>query len=161
MRLIAMDQSTKKSGYAIFDDGQYVASGVLDLSKSKDDTDTRSFEMAKMIWNIIDIYKPNEMVIENVQQQTSPKTLIILARLAGMILGYAKAQNIETTILLPTEWRRVLGYTQGPKVKREKLKQQSIDYIKERFGIERSEDECEALAIGCAYLKLQDDNNEN
>lgn len=154
MRIISLDQSTRCTGYAVFDNGKYIESGVIDMNKSKLETDKRSFEMAKEIWKIIKKYNPQEIVIENVQQQSSPSTVIILARLAGMIIGYAEAHNIHVHILLPSQWRKALGYSQGAKVKRQELKQQSIDYVKNNLGLDLSEDECEAIAEGIAAHKI-------
>lgn len=154
MRVLSFDQSTRVSGWAYFEDGKYVESGVIDMSKSKLETDKRSFEMAKEIWKIIKKYKPQKLVVENVQQQSSPSTVIILARLAGMIIGYAEAHNVHVHILLPSQWRKALGYSQGAKVKRQELKQQSIDYVKNNFGLDLSEDECEAICINKAAHKI-------
>lgn len=154
MRVLSFDQSTRVSGWAYFEDGKYVESGVIDMNKSTLETDKRSFEMAKELWKIIKKYNPQELVIENVQQQSSPSTVIILARLAGMVIGYAEAHNIHVHILLPSQWRKALGYSQGAKVKRQELKQQSIDYVKNNLGLTLSEDECEAIAEGIAAHKI-------
>lgn len=154
MRVVSFDQSTRCSGYAVFEDGKYVASGVIDMNKSQLETDKRSFEMAKEIWKVIKKYNPQALVIENVQQQSSPSTVIVLARLAGMIIGYAEAHNVHVHILLPSQWRKALGYSQGAKVKRQELKKQSIDYVKNNLGLELSEDECEAICEGIAAHKI-------
>lgn len=154
MKILSFDQSTRCSGYAYFEDGEYIESGVIDMSKSKLETDKRSFEMAKELWKIIKKYKPDEIVLENVQQQSNPATMIVLARLAGMIIGYAEAHNVHVHILLPSQWRKALGYSQGAKVKRQELKQQSINYVKENFGLDLPEDQCEAIAEGVAAHKI-------
>ncbi len=154
MRILSVDQSTRCSGYAFFENNMYIQSGVIDMSKSKLETEERSFAMAKEIWKIIKKYKPQSIVLEGVQQQANPRTMIILARLAGMIIGYAEAHNVHVRILLPSQWRKVLGYSQGAKVKRQELKQQSIDYVKKNLELERSEDECEAICINIAAHKI-------
>ena len=154
MKVLSMDQSTRVSGYCLFKDGKYIESGVVDMSKSELDTPERSFEMAKALWSIIEKYKPDILVIEDTQQQNNVKTVITLARLQGMIIGYAEAHGIKVHILLPSAWRKALNYTQGPKVKRQELKQQSIDYVKNNFGLDLSEDECEAIAEGIAAHKI-------
>ena len=155
MKIVSFDQSTRCSGYAIFEDGQYVTSGVIDMSKSQLDTDERSFEMAKSLWRVLKQYKPEHLIIENVQQQTSPKVLVVLARLQGMIIGYAEAHKIKVHILLPSQWRATLKYNQGAKVKRAELKQQSADYVKNKYGFVKSEDENEAIALNdAARIKL-------
>jgi Holliday junction resolvasome RuvABC endonuclease subunit len=124
------------------------------MSKSKLATTERSFEMAKKLWKILSKYKPDYLIIEDTQQQNNVQTVITLARLQGMIIGYAEAHGIKVHILLPSQWRAALGYTQGPKVKRAELKKQSADYIKQHFGFILSEDENEAICEGIAAHML-------
>lgn len=157
MRVVSFDQSTRCSGYSVFDQGEYVTSGVIDMSKSKLNTDERSFEMAKELWKVIKKYKPEHLILEDTQQQNgNVKTVIILARLAGAVLGYAEAHGVKTHIVLPSKWRSALSYKQGAKVKRQELKQQSIDYVKEHLNLSLSEDECEAICINEAAHKIFD-----
>jgi Holliday junction resolvasome RuvABC endonuclease subunit len=152
-KVLAFDQSTRCSGYAMFEDGEYIESGIIDMSKSKLETDKRSFEMAKALWKIINKYKPEILVIEDVQQQSNAKTMIVLARLAGMIIGYAEAHKVQVHIITPSQWRSMLKFKLGAGVKRQELKQQSIDYVKETYGINVSEDEAEAIALGAGAHK--------
>ena len=161
MIIMSADQSTRKSGWSIFENGEYVCSGVVDLSKSELDTDARSFEMAKGLWKVIKKYQPQELIIEKVQQQSSVATVITLARLQGMIIGYAEAHGVNTHILLPSQWRKALSYSQGPKVKRTELKKQSLDYVKEHFGFKKCEDENEAICINVAAHKIYNFSDED
>lgn len=155
-KVLSFDQSTRASGWAYFCDNQYVESGVVDMSKSELDTDKRSFEMAKSLWKIIKKYKPDHLILEDTQQQNNVKTVITLARLQGMIMGYAEAHGVIVHILLPSQWRAALNYVQGPKVKRAELKKQSAEYVKKEFGFTFSEDENEAICEGIAAHKIFD-----
>lgn len=152
-KVMSVDQSTCCSGYCLVEDNEYVCSGVIDMSKSTLETPERSFEMAKAIWKLIKKYKPDYLIIEDVQNQSSTKTVIVLARLQGLILGYAEAHGVKTQILAPTVWRKELNYSQGPKVKRAELKQQSADYVLKKYGFKKSEDENEAIALNDAARK--------
>ena len=68
---------------------------------------------------------------------------------------WCSVKKIPLHILTPTEWRKILGYNMGPKVPRSELKQQSLDYVKEHFGLESdSEDMIEAVCIGAAASTL-------
>ena len=154
--LLALDQSTRCSGYAVFEDGKYVCSGVIDKNKSDLPTYERSFEMARDIWRVIKKYQPQVLIIEEVSQQSNAQTLITLSRLQGMIIGYAEAHKIKTHILLPSQWRKQLQFKQGAKIKRVELKQQSVDFVKERYGLDLQEDENEAICIGIAAHKILD-----
>lgn len=154
MKILAFDQASKISGWAILDDGVYVKSGVIDLHLTKD-TDTRAAEMGMEICKQIKKVKPDCVVIENVQSQGSVATVILLARLQGMILGYCYANNIRAEILAPSVWRSALSFNQGPKVKREELKSQAVNYVAEHLGkADMNVDEVEAVCIGMAASKF-------
>lgn len=152
--VLACDQSTRASGWCYMENGEYIDSGLIDMTKSKLETDARSFEMAKALWKIIKKYNPDHLILEETQQQSNVKTVIILARLQGMILGYAEAHGVKVHILQPSKWRAALSYRQGAKVKREELKQQSLDYVKENLGLSLQEDRAEATCIGMAAHKI-------
>ena len=154
MRVLSLDQSTRITGFAIFDDGQYVKSGVIDLHKIKD-TDERSKQMAVEICKLIGDANPSIVIIEEVQQQSNVSTVIKLARIQGVAIGFCAAHNIDLHILTPSRWRSALSYKQGPKVKREELKQQSRDFVKNVLGLQiDSEDENEATAINEAAHRI-------
>ena len=156
MKVLAFDQSTRCSGYAYYEDSKYIESGVIDMSKSKLETSARSFEMAKELWRVIKKYKPEILFIEDVQQQSNAKTMIVLARLAGMVIGYAEAHKVQVHIITPSQWRAQLNFKQGSGVKRPELKQQSIDYVKNKYGVDLPEDEAEAIALGDgAHIKYK------
>ena len=153
--VLVCDQSTRCTGHAWFVSGRYVESGIIDMNKSKLETNERSFEMAKAIWKLIKQYKPDYLILEDVQlQQNNAKTMLILARLQGMVIGYAEAHKVKVYIVSPTQWRAQLQYSQGPKVKRAELKQQSLDYVQEHIGLVLPEDQAEACCIGFAAHKI-------
>ena len=153
MKVLAFDQSTRVTGYSVFEDGKYVKSGVIDLHKITD-TDERSKQMGLEMCKVIEAAKPDVTFIEEVQQQSNTATVIKLARIQGVAIGFCAAHNIDLHILRPTEWRSALGYQQGPKVKREALKQQSLDFVKKNFGLELIEDESEAVCINEAAHRI-------
>jgi Holliday junction resolvasome RuvABC endonuclease subunit len=154
MKILAWDQSTRVSGWSYFEDGQYVNSGIIDLHKITN-TDERSRQMGVEICNTISKYNPDVVIIEEVQQQSNVSTVIKLARIQGVAIGFCAAHNITLHILTPARWRSALSYKQGPKVKREELKEQSRQYVKDHFGFSNfSEDRCEAICINEAAHKI-------
>ena len=155
MKILAFDQSTKVTGWSVFVDGQYVDSGVIDLHLCKDATEKRSTKMAVEICKLIENSRPDVVVIEEVALTSNAQTLKLLARIQGVAIGFCAAHNIPLHILEPTRWRSALNCRQGPKVKREELKQQSKDFVKEHFGFGKfSEDRCEAICINEAAHRL-------
>lgn len=90
------------------------------------------------------------MDVEGVQRQANEKTMLMLSQPSGMCIAWGYLNGVGVSCYMPVEWRSIFGYQQGPGVKRVELKRQSIDYVKNNFGITATEDECEAIAIGCA-----------
>lgn len=157
MKILAFDQASKISGYACFNNNEYVDSGIIDKHKITD-ADSRIGEMGIAICQKIREIKPDLVVIENVQQQSGVSTVILLARLQGFIMGWCYTHNIRTEILSPSQWRKVLHFRQGAGVKRSELKQQSKDYVVKHYGFDDfSEDRFEAICIGSAAIQLFDD----
>lgn len=154
-KVVAFDQSTKISAYSLWIDGEYVEVGVIDLHKIKD-TSERIRAMGVELGKIIEKYSPEIVVIEEVAQQSSPLTLKLLARIQGVIIGFCAAHNISTYIVEPSKWRSTLQFKIGSGVKRAELKAQSIEYIKTEYGLNLSEDACEAICIGEAAHKIFD-----
>ena len=159
MKILSFDQSTRVTGWALFNDGQYIKSGVIDLHKIKN-TDERSKQMSVEICKVIEDCKPEVTIIEEVQQQSNVSTVIKLARIQGVAIGFCAAHNIDLHILTPTRWRSALEYQQGPGVKREQLKQQSLDFVKNNFKLELIEDEAEAICINEAAHRIYEFEDE-
>ena len=149
MKILSFDQASVVTGYALFDDGQYSESGVI--KKKKDiPIAERVPSMALAICLKIKEIKPDAVVIEDIQNQSSVKTVIDLARLQGGIIMYCVSKGIPIEIYHPSTWRKILQFTQGSKTKRDDLKKQATEYIKGLgFNIE-SEDESEAICINLA-----------
>lgn len=151
----SLDQSTKLTGWCIWKNGIYEVSGLIDFQKEKDLT-TRFDHMSKSIISLLVDYSPTVVYIEDTALQSNAKTLKELSKLQGVIIGYCKAKDIDIQIITPSQWRKQLGFKQGAGVKRKELKQQCFNWVKTNIGIERSEDEVEAIGIGAAVLKLFD-----
>lgn len=154
MKLLAWDQSSKKSGWCLIEDGKYVTSGIIDKSKIAD-IDTRIGEMGIAICQQIKELNPDIIVIEDIQNQSSISTVVSLARLQGFILGWCYVKHIKTEIIRPSEWRKVLNFKQGAKVKRQELKEQSMMYVQSTYNMELPEDQSEAICIAdAAWIKF-------
>ena len=149
MKLLAWDQSSKKSGWCLLENGKYVKSGIIDKHKIAD-IDTRIGEMGVAICQQIKELQPDIVVIEDVQNQSSISTVVSLARLQGFILGWCYVKHIRTEIVRPSEWRKVLEFKQGAGVKRQELKEQGMNYVRSTYNMDLSEDECEAMCIADA-----------
>ena len=156
MKILATDKSSKKTGIAILDDGKFISSHLIDLSDEKNDVSLRIKHMFFAIIDYINEYSPDILVVEAVQHQANLRTTIMLSQLQGAIIGYSYLKSIPISSPLPSEWREILGFTQGPKIKRSELKEQAIDFCKNTFGLTLPEDEAEATCIAYSeHMRLQ------
>lgn len=152
MRVLALDQASIITGYAIFEDGDLAGFGKLTANKSSDPAD-RFEEMCRQIHLLFLKSKADIIIFEDVSLRTSIKTLITLSRLQGAIMDIAYSYGTGFKIYAPTQWRKVLGFNQGKAVRREVLKEQAIDYVSRCYGITVNDDVAEAICIGLAYLR--------
>lgn len=163
MRVCGIDASTNKTGVSLFIDGEYSGHMLIDLHKIKD-SNVRVPKMMKEIKDVLDYYEPDIIVMEECLLKTNIATVKLLSYLAGAIISWAADNQVEFRFQLPSEWRKRVEIVQGPKTPRDKLKQEAIDMVKEKFGIDVTDDEAEAVLIAHSVfcgVKSKDIDIEN
>lgn len=163
MRVCGIDASTNKTGVSLFIDGEYSGHMLIDLHKIKD-SNIRVPKMMKEIKDVLDYYEPDIIVMEECLLKINIATVKLLSYLAGAIISWAADNQVEFRFQLPSEWRKRVEIVQGPKTPRDKLKQEAIDMVKEKFGIDVTDDEAEAVLIAHSVfcgVKSKDIDIEN
>lgn len=145
MKMISLDASTKKTGWAYFEDNLLVAHGVLDSNIKENDSFLRMRIMGKLISELIDKYNPDYVVKENCQFQNNYNTFQQLSRLSGIILQILFQRNIKFDIVYPSTWRK---YNKIIGRKRAEQKEDAIKKVNEKYDITVLDDEAEAILIG-------------
>lgn len=151
MRVVAFDQATAVSGYSVIEDGAYKKSGTVTV-KPNTPMDERFAIMTRGICQIIADEDADCVAIEDVQQQVNKQTFKHLARLQGAIIGYCCVHDIPCLIYPATTWRKKLGFSQGKGIRREGLKVQAIQYVKDNVHRNVNNDEADAICIGLAVF---------
>ena len=150
---LSFDQATQRTAWAAFQGSKLMEFGIVNVPRDVKAGD-RLIEMAHQILGVIQRFKPNHVVIEDVQLQQAVKPLILLARLQGMILGICDRLNVSCTMYLPSVWRKRLQFRQGKGVTRKECKEQAISLVKNVFGVNAGDDISEAICIGLAHLNF-------
>lgn len=159
MRILSLDQASIKTAWSFFLDKELKGYDLINISKIKDKTQ-RFDKMLSSIINIINKYKPDIVVFEDVSLQTNVSTLVVLSRIQGCIISECIKNNISYYIYKPTTWRKILNFKQGRGVARKELKQQAIDFIRAKFDITNINDDiAESICIGLAFI-IKDDFKE-
>lgn len=155
--ILALDQSSIKTGFSIFKDGKLSKYGLFDLhdisKKSDGETayDEKVENVRMFLERCIKEYNIALVTFEDVQKQLSMQTYKQLSYLQGVLKNYCYSNNIPYAILKPSEWRSVLNIKGR---KREEVKANAIKYIKDKFNLDVGEDEAESICIGLATIKL-------
>jgi len=153
MKLCSIDSSTKASGMALFIDGVYKTHVLFDYHKCRD-IDERINLMIKSIPKQLNKWKPDIVWIEQPQGEgRNVDTVRKLSEILGAVRCWCVFQKKEYFEIKPSEWRKWLpGYTQGKKQRKE-LKEESIQYVKERLKIDCTDDESDSICIGLGVLE--------
>lgn len=166
MTILALDASTKSTGYAIYKDSKLIESGCIAHSSSN--LYMRIKYMIQEIEKLLEKYSDIEKIVleevrpeEKGQNKSNFKTFKALMYLQGGIalMLYDKYRKVTMDFMYPSEWRSKCGIHTGPHIYREQLKRASIDFTKTTFGLNVNDDEADAIGIGYAYTRVEEPKN--
>ena len=150
--LLSLDTSTTSTGWAIFKDGTYQESGVIDDFKKEKNGYKRLELMVKELLTDIGQLKPDVIVIEKDVVFGNMKVIDMLMKIIGAVYGFCLYNGITYYEFAPSEWRKYVKL-QAFGRKRDEFKKASIKYIKDNLNMEVNDDEADAICIGLAYCK--------
>ena len=164
MKVIGIDASTNKTGIAVFHDKKYIEHTLIDLHKIKDSGE-RIPKMMLAICDYLDKHKTDKIVMEESMMTNNIATVKMLSSIAGAVMYYAASHGIEFELTLPTHWRKKIGLSQSNKIKRDVLKAEAIAAVKQEYGLDLTDDECESILIARSgfdlpKIVLVDDDDE-
>jgi len=150
-RFVSCDTSTNNSGLALFVNGKYKDHILISKSNIKD-THERINAMCADIFAKLNEWKPDTLWIEHPQGHGSNVDMVgKLCEILGAVRMWCLIHNCEYNEIAPSVWRKYAGIKQGKQTRKE-LKQASIDYIKEKLGIDEGDDVADSIALGYAIL---------
>ena len=152
-RILAIDQATHTSGYAIFNNKNLIDFGSFTTDETKNDIE-RSVQVKQWMISLIDQYQIDFVGLEGIQYQTQAgvTTFETLARLQGILAAACVEDKINYKIAHTAVWRESCG-VKGKSRPDKKRSMQRL--VKEWFGINASEDECDAIGIGKYFCDNQ------
>lgn len=161
MKILSLDQSTQKTGFAITIDGNYAKSGVIEL-KNKD-TIQRLLDMTEKIIALVNSEDPDIVVFEDVHYSRGMvHGLILLARLQGMLMLRLSNLDKGWAIVAPTVWKSCCGI-KGRDRKTQKCN--TIAFVQDTYGCLVDEDQADAIGIATWAIKnlekKKETNNES
>lgn len=155
MKLLALDCSTKATGFAVFSGKSLLGSGVITASST--DLIKRIHKMVDTIQQLIkeldiDTITMEEVIPDHAKNQNTFKALMYL-QAAILIMLHDQFPAVKLEFTYPGSWRSTCGIKTGRGVKRETLKEADIRFANETYNLAvKSDDEADAICIGHAYL---------
>lgn len=150
MRLLALDQASNISGYAIFEDGKLLKYDKINLTGY--DLADKLVLLRKQITNLIQEWNIEEVIMEDIQLQSNVtnnvKTFKVLAEVFGVIYELVNEMNIKNSAVLASEWKSTLSIKGRDRAAQKRAAQQ---YVIDNYGIKPTQDECDAICIGAHY----------
>ena len=152
MKLLALDQSSRCSGWAIFDDEELVNSGTFTLKS--DDIGERLVDYKKHVEKLICDNEIEEIAFEDIQMQNqinNVQTFKILAEIFGVTQEYLVEQGYFYHVVSSNTWKSQLNIKGKQRVEQKKNAQA---YVLEHYNKKVSQDEADAICIGsCVILQ--------
>ena len=153
MIILALDLSTKSSGYAIFNNQELIKHGYITAGSSN--LYHRIHKMTDEIKTIAEENKVEKAVIEDVipdDVKGNQKVFKALMYLQGFITDVLDSLNIPFIFYTASEWRKKCKIHTGRGVLRESLKPKDIEFVQNQFGIKVNDDEADAICLGFAEV---------
>lgn len=151
-KFVSIDGATNKTGMALFINGKLSDYCIIDKSSVKDPKQ-RISDMCKNVLEVLKTWKPQSVRIEYPQGQMNVTVTGMICQILGAVRAYCVFHDCDYSDVMPSVWRKHLGIKQGAKIKRDELKKQSIDLVKQYFDMDVSDDLADAICIGISMIK--------
>ena len=153
-KLLALDQSSRITGWAIFSDGKLEKHGKFDAETVGAEIGKRLNYIRNKVRSLIEENNITEVILEDIQMQgnvvNNVQTFKILAEVFGVIYELLEEMQIPHQEVLAGTWKSTLGI-KGKN--RAEQKRNAQAYIQETYGLKPTQDESDAICIGTHYLK--------
>lgn len=151
-RLLALDQSSRISGWAFFNEGSLEAYGKF--TASQDDLGERLNYIKAEVVKLIEKFDVNEVVFEDIQYQNNVRnnvqTFKTLAEVFGVIYEMLADKNIPNNVVLASVWKSTLGIKGKTRPEQKRNAQQ---FVLDTYNVKATQDECDAICIGTHIVR--------
>ena len=151
MKVLALDQSSRITGYAVFDNNQLVTSGTFVTDDER--IGHRLLEIRNKIQSMIETYHIDHLVFEEIQlQQQGVTTYKVLAQVLGICEELATELNIPYIIVPSVTWKSTLGIKGKGRTEQ---KRNAQTFVINTYNKKVTQDESDAICIGTHFINSQ------
>ena len=149
--ILALDQSSRITGYAVFIDNQLAASGTFTVTD--DYIPDRLVKIRNKVIGLIEQYNIDKVLLEDIQMQTqvnNVSTHKILAEVLGVLEELCAERKIPHELIHSSSWKSGLNIKGRDRATQ---KRNAQAYVEEKYKLKVSQDESDAICIGSHYVK--------
>lgn len=150
--LLAIDQASVTSGYAVFKDGELVDYGKFTFND--DVIAERLVKIRAKVQELIKEHDINEVAFEDIQMQgnvaNNVQTFKILSEVFGVVSETLQEMKMKYTVVMAGTWKSTLGIKGRTRPEQKKNAQ---EYVLNTYGVKAIQDVCDAICIGSHVLK--------
>lgn len=153
MRILALDQASRVSGWAIFDGDTLEKFGKIDVSKYFE-LGERLYQIRQEIEHLIDDEHIDAVVLEDIymdgQRVNNVQTFKALAEVFGVLYELCIEMEKPVEAVLAGTWKSTLGIKGKT---RPEQKQNAQKWVVNTYGKKPTQDECDAICIGAHKVR--------
>lgn len=143
MRLLALDQSTRITGWAVYENNKLIQYGKI--IEDSDSLAERLVGVRNKIIKLLIDYNIDEVAIEDIQEQNNIQTFKALAEVYGVLEELFKEKHIPYRTVYASSWKSTCGVKGRARADQKRNAQL---YVANTYGIKATQDECDAICIG-------------
>lgn len=158
MKILALDQSSKVTGWSLFQDQSLISFGVV---KAEDENyGSRYLFLVKEIEKLLIENKVEKLVLEDIQMQVdkethqkvygegnivSVTTFKTLAQVQGVLMLLAAKHEMPVEFVSSSAWKSSCGIAG---MNRTEQKRSAQMYIEKKYNVKAIQDICDAICLG-------------
>lgn len=151
--LLALDQSSRITGWAVFKDKELEAYGKFEFD-SDIPIEKRLNKIKNKVLELIGKYEIDEVILEDIQMQNNVvnnvQTFKVLAEVFGVLSEMCVALDIPQSAVLASTWKSYLGIKGKARAEQ---KRNAQTWVVQTYGKKPTQDECDAICIGMYGVK--------
>lgn len=150
--ILALDQASRCSGYAVFQEGRLIASGTFTFEDA--DFSLRLVKIRNKVISLIEEYNINKILLEDIQlqgQTNNVTTYKALAEVLGVLEELARERNIPHELIHSQSWKSTLDIKGRDRATQ---KRNAQNFVAAKYGLKVSQDQSDAICIGTHYINL-------
>ena len=149
-KILALDQSSRITGWSIFEDGKLVDYGKFNEEAAVGAAiGERLRYIREKVQKLIEDNEITEVILEDIQMQgnvvNNVQTFKVLAEVFGVISELLVELHIPQSAVLASTWKSKLGIHGRARAEQ---KRNAQEWVFMKYSVKPTQDECDAICIG-------------